>query len=189
MIFVTSSKMDHSDHYRRTTFEVTTVQNQTPSTMRTHTGNTSLIGLAIMLLTLGACGGSGEPTTADKYKVPSGGGMEPANSPSKAAMISEADITLGEVDKALVEKGKSTYDVKCQACHSIGENRVVGPGWKGMLTRRKPEWVMNMILNTEAMLSTDAEAQKQLEQCLVRMPNQNLSKDDARNVVEFMRTL
>ncbi|MBK9759890.1 MAG: cytochrome c [Flavobacteriales bacterium] len=115
--------------------------------------------------------------------------MEPANSPSKAAMISEADITLGEVDKALVEKGKSTYDVKCQACHSIGENRVVGPGWKGMLTRRKPEWVMNMILNTEAMLSTDAEAQKQLEQCLVRMPNQNLSKDDARNVVEFMRTL
>jgi hypothetical protein len=37
------------------------------------------------------------------------------------------------------------------------------------------------------MLETDAEAQKLLEQCLVRMPNQNINKDEARNVLEFMR--
>ena len=50
-------------------------------------------------------------------------------------------------------------------------------------------FTFNMIMNTEAMLSTDAEAQKMLEQRLVRMPNQNLNMDDARHVVEFMRTL
>ena len=146
-----------------------------------------------MVLVLAACGGSDAPSAADRYKVPQSNDGTPAEpvaeGAAKAAMISASDITLGEVDKAMVEKGKSTYDVKCQACHSLGENRVVGPGWTGMLTRRKPEWVMNMIVNTEAMLSTDIEAQKMLEQCLVRMPNQNLSKDDARNVVEFMRTL
>lgn len=48
---------------------------------------------------------------------------------------------------------------------------------------------MNMILHTDAMLETDANAQAMLEECLVRMPNQNLSMDEAREVVEFMRTL
>lgn len=104
-------------------------------------------------------------------------------------MITTAELNLGEVDHAMAEKGKTTYDVKCQACHSLSENRVVGPGWKGVMTRRDPAWVMNMIMNTEAMLSDDAEAQKLLEQCLVRMPNQNLSMDEARQVLEFMRTL
>ena len=38
------------------------------------------------------------------------------------------------------------------------------------------------------MLEKDPEAQKLLEQCLVRMPNQNLSIDQARQVLEFMRS-
>ena len=71
----------------------------------------------------------------------------------------------------------------------MGENRVVGPGWKGITTRREPAWIMNMILNIDVMLSDDPEAQKLLEQCLVRMPNQNLSKEEGREVLEFMRTL
>jgi mono/diheme cytochrome c family protein len=104
-------------------------------------------------------------------------------------LITAADITLGDIDQALVEKGRATYDVKCQACHSTGPNRVVGPGWKGVTERRKPEWIMNMMLNIDVMLETDPEAQKGLEECLVRMPNQGLSKDQGREVLEFMRTL
>ena len=48
---------------------------------------------------------------------------------------------------------------------------------------------MNMITNVDMMLESDPEAQKLLEQCLVRMPNQNLTKDDARkcwNLCEAM---
>jgi hypothetical protein len=37
------------------------------------------------------------------------------------------------------------------------------------------------------MLGQDPEAQKLLEECLVRMPNQNLTKDEARKVLEFQR--
>jgi hypothetical protein len=45
-----------------------------------------------------------------------------------------------------------------------------------------------MITNVEMMLEKDPEAQKLLEQCLVRMPNQNISKDEARQVLEYMRS-
>ncbi|GAB3319349.1 c-type cytochrome [Hymenobacter humi] len=106
------------------------------------------------------------------------------------ALITKADLKLSPtVDASLAAKGKSMYELKCQSCHSLGENKVVGPGWKGITTRREPEWIMNMVVHTEAMLEKDPAAQKMLEECLVRMPNQNLSQDEARGVLEFMRTL
>jgi hypothetical protein len=39
----------------------------------------------------------------------------------------------------------------------------------------------------DEMLALDPKAQAQLEICLVRMPNQNLSDNDARSLLEFMR--
>ena len=47
---------------------------------------------------------------------------------------------------------------------------------------------MNMITNVDMMLESDPEAQKLLEQCMVRMPNQNITKDEARQLIEFMRS-
>ena len=47
---------------------------------------------------------------------------------------------------------------------------------------------MNMITNVDMMLEKDPEAQRMLEECLVRMPNQNLTKEEARMVVEFQRS-
>jgi cytochrome c5 len=138
-----------------------------------------------------ACGGSDQPALppgANANSTP-GAGAEAETKPASATMITAADLQLGDIDKGIAERGKTTYDVKCQACHSTGENRIVGPGWKGIATRREPAWIMNMIMNIDAMLAEDAEAQKLLEECLVRMPNQNLSKDEAREVLEFMRTL
>jgi hypothetical protein len=46
---------------------------------------------------------------------------------------------------------------------------------------------MNFTTNTDEMINKDPKAQAMLEICLVRMPNQNLSDDEARNVYEFMR--
>ena len=67
------------------------------------------------------------------------------------------------------------------------EEKLVGPGWKGVTTRFRPEWIMNFITNTNEMLEKDPAAQKQLEICLVRMPDQSLPDDDARHLLEFMR--
>lgn len=102
--------------------------------------------------------------------------------------LKESDITLSNpLDAAKVTAGKATYELKCQSCHKLTEEKLVGPGWKDVTKRRKPLWIMNMITNVDMMLESDPEAQKLLELCMVRMPNQNLTADHAREVLEFMR--
>ena len=88
-----------------------------------------------------------------------------------------------------VLQGKAIYEVKCLSCHKLSNEKLVGPGWDGLTKKRKPEWILNMITNVEMMLESDPEAQKLLEECLVRMPNQNLSLEEARQVYEFMRSI
>jgi hypothetical protein len=92
------------------------------------------------------------------------------------------------LDQAWVTGGKTVYDTKCLPCHKLTGDKLVGPGWAGVTKRRTPVWIMNMICNTDMMLEQDADAQKQLELCLVRMPNQNVAVEDARKILEFMRS-
>lgn len=91
------------------------------------------------------------------------------------------------VDAKMAADGKALYDMKCLSCHKLTDEKLVGPGWKGVTTRRKPEWIMNFLTNIDQMLEKDPNAQAMLEVCLVRMPNQNLTDQDARNALEFMR--
>lgn len=97
-------------------------------------------------------------------------------------------VELGEkLDLPMAKKGQELYDLKCGSCHKLTDEKVVGPGWKGVTTRRKPEWIMNFLTNLDQMLDKDPEAQAMLEVCMVRMPNQNLTEADARNALEYMR--
>lgn len=91
------------------------------------------------------------------------------------------------LDQAMVKEGQGIYDLKCSACHKLSDEKLVGPGWTGVTKRRQPVWIVNMITNVDMMLEKDAEAQKMLEECLVRMPNQNISSTEARSLIEFMR--
>ncbi|HLG36102.1 MAG TPA: c-type cytochrome [Bacteroidia bacterium] len=91
------------------------------------------------------------------------------------------------LDVKMAETGKGIYDLKCNACHKLTKEKLVGPGWSGVTTRRKVEWILNFTTNPDEMLNKDPAAQALLEECLVRMPNQGLSDDDARHVYEFMR--
>lgn len=91
------------------------------------------------------------------------------------------------LDAALAANGEKAYGVKCSSCHKLTGEKLVGPGWKDVTKRFTAEWIMNFSTNTDEMLNKDPKAQAQLEICLVRMPNQNLSDDDARALYEFMR--
>lgn len=91
------------------------------------------------------------------------------------------------LDATLSSKGKDISDVKCTSCHKVTEERLVGPGWKGITQRRRPAWIMNFITNPDPMIDKDPELQAQLEICLVRMPNQNIAEEEARAILEFMR--
>ena len=100
--------------------------------------------------------------------------------------FTKVDI-LATLDKTMADAGHKIAEGKCLSCHKLTDERLVGPGWSGITSRRTPEWIMNFATNTEEMLAKDAVAQAQLEICLVRMPNQNLSDEDVRKVYEFMR--
>ncbi len=98
------------------------------------------------------------------------------------------DVKLNHpLDEAMVEKGKGIYNAKCIACHKLTNEKLVGPGLKGVSDKRKPEWIMNFITNTNVMLDSDLVAQQLMVVCLSRMPNQNLGDEDARNMLEFIR--
>ncbi|MBP9793371.1 MAG: cytochrome c [Flavobacterium sp.] len=97
-------------------------------------------------------------------------------------------VELGaSLDQAMATKGEEVAGVKCTSCHKTTDEKLVGPGWKGVTERRKPEWIMNFITNPDPMIDKDPEVQAQLEICLVRMPNQGLTDDDARHILEYMR--
>ena len=51
-----------------------------------------------------------------------------------------------EVDQELAATGKALYQEYCTICHKPNEV-FIGPAPKGILERRTPEWIMNMILN------------------------------------------
>jgi mono/diheme cytochrome c family protein len=100
--------------------------------------------------------------------------------------VEEVEVA-DKINEDWAKKGEAIHGKKCASCHKLTDKRATGPGWAGITNKRKPEWIMNMIMDTEAMLAQDPEAQKQLAECATRMPNQNLSRDEARQVLEFMR--
>ncbi|SRR5680860_95402 len=124
-------------------------------------------------------------TTADKGTLPSekvdltNKGLGPVKS-----------ITLDpEIDQALAAKGKEVYDQMCIACHRT-DKKFIGPAPKGILERRTPEWIMNMILNPQVMVKEDPLAKALMQEFNGSpMADQNLTEDQARAVLEYFRTL
>ena len=120
-------------------------------------------------------------------KNPTPGGDAPAYDPNRG-VGKFTNVEVGDkLDAAMATDGEKIYGVKCAGCHKVTDEKLVGPGWKGVTNRHKPEWIMNFITNTDEMLNKDPKAQAQLEICLVRMPNQSLADNDARQLLEFMR--
>jgi|SRR5690625_257418 len=97
-------------------------------------------------------------------------------------------VELGEeIDQAMAEAGKATYNTFCIACHQM-DKRMVGPPLGNVMNMRSPEWVMNMILDPDTMLQEDPVAIALLEEYVAPMANMGLSEDEAREVVEYLRT-
>ncbi|QCX53811.1 c-type cytochrome [Elizabethkingia sp. JS20170427COW] len=123
-------------------------------------------------------------TSADAGK--SGGDYDPQRGLGK---WDESNVDVSKFDPAMAEAGKKIAEVKCTSCHKPTDEKLVGPGWKGVTTKHKPYWIMNFISNPDPMINVDPELQAQLEICLVRMPNQGLSDTDAREILEYMRQI
>lgn len=95
-----------------------------------------------------------------------------------------------QINQDLVTKGKAIFDVKCVTCHQI-DNKLVGPPLKDVTKRRKPEWIMNQILNPEQMVKENMIAKSMAEsgQYPTPMTFQNVSEADARALLEYFRNI
>ena len=150
--------------------------------------------LAIAFTVLISCGGEKKKTTED-FSSP-----DSEESVATGDAASDYDPKRGEgkfdkidfgatLDVAMATKGQSVADVKCLSCHKTTDEKLVGPGWKGVTERRTPQWIMNFVTNPDPMIDKDPEVQAQLEICLVRMPNQGINDDEARSILEYMRKI
>ncbi len=96
-------------------------------------------------------------------------------------------VTIGELDEALVAKGRKLFKANCTACHKI-KKRYIGPALKGVTKRQSPEWIMNMILNPEVMIVKNETAKELLKEYNAPMANQHLNQEQARAIYEYFRT-
>jgi len=150
----------------------------------------------ILLVALAMACGGGEGAAND------GADDAPAaaesSSPSTAAGLSADELKYGigsirdldlddDLDDDLVARGAEIFKTKCSACHKLDE-RYVGPPLGGVTERREPEYVMNMILNTDEMVARHPEVKALLAQYYTPMPDQQLTDEDARAVLEYFRS-
>lgn len=155
------------------------------------------MALSVLTLALFSCGGDKKTdsiptattteTTATTTEAPAASGTNEYD--PKRGLGPHENVDVSKFDPAMAAAGKKIAEVKCTSCHKPTEEKLVGPGWKGVTQRQTPEWIMNFISNPDPMIDVDPELQKQLELCLVRMPNQGLADNEAREVLEYMREI
>lgn len=155
--------------------------------------------LAVTVLALVSCGGKEEKKeNIEMYDPEATEISAPAVSASADDVVDLENkgigpiksVTLGAtIDQAMASAGEEVYKSKCMACHKP-DKKFIGPAPKGILAKRSPEWVMNMILNPEEMVQKDPIAKALLvEYNGSPMANQGLTEAEARQVLEYFRTL
>lgn len=130
--------------------------------------------LRILVLSglLVSCGGEKSPALHDK-------GIGPV----KSLVLPNA------INQEMAKEGQQIFNDKCSTCHKAKE-RHVGPAMVGILERRSPEWVMNMILNPDEMVRKNPIAQQLLKEYNgAAMANMHLSEHQARQVLEYFRSI
>lgn len=157
-----------------------------------------MISVLFTFSTLISCGNSGGGIDAEEASETSTEAVDAVEITQASTHVDLQNKGIGpiknlelssSIDQAMADAGKEIYDRNCLACHKPTE-RFIGPPPQGILERRSPEWVMNMILNPEGMVKEDPLARALLiEFNGSPMANQNLTEEEARQVLEYFRTL
>jgi len=163
----------------------------------------SALKLFILFLTLAAlsCGGEEKKEEKTKIQLKKQTTSKKVESEVNTKASETIDLTnkgvgpiknltlAAEIDEAMAARGKDVYGKMCTACHRV-DKKFIGPPPTGILKKRTPEWIMNMILDPEGMVKNDPLAKNLLiEFNGSPMANQNLTEEEARSVLEYFRTL
>jgi mono/diheme cytochrome c family protein len=141
----------------------------------------------LLLLTATACGGGkSEQAVPAAGAAAVGSDLTPFQLEHGIGPITEV-VQVGPIDHELAEKGEQLFTAKCSACHKMTE-RYVGPPLGDVTVRKSPAFVMNQMLNPEGMYNKHPEVRKLLGEYMTQMPNLGLTRDQAREVLEYLRT-
>src|SRR5262245_50142381 len=147
---------------------------------------------AVLILGLAAgCGKGGDKAAAESAPPASAGagagGLSAFQMENGIGPVTEVVTVAATPDHAMAEQGEDVFEHKCGMCHKMGE-KYVGPALGEVTKRRTPTYIMNMILNPQEMVERHPVAKKLLAERMTLMANQNLTQDEARAVVEYLRT-
>ncbi len=135
----------------------------------------------LVVVLCGACG-SESPGQASAATAPGGVG------PDGPESIAVPEVTVNLLD---ADKGKAVFAAKgCQACHRTDDQKLVGPGLKGVTARRTTKWLTRMIMAPEVMVKEDPVAKQLLATHMVPMSNQKLDPaSEVPAVLAFLKSL
>jgi cytochrome c551/c552 len=94
-------------------------------------------------------------------------------------------------DVARARTGEEIFFQKgCNACHTIGGGRLIGPDLLGVSERRSEEWLVQFVQHSQAMVEAGDPVAVALyeEHNKVTMPDQALTKEEILAVVEYAKT-
>lgn len=159
--------------------------------MRHESWNYRGLGLLGLIALLGCGGGKEAPGTggapAQGAAAAPAGGLTAFQMENGIGPLTTA-ITVGPINKEMAEQGQKLFEAKCSACHKL-DQRYVGPSLGGVTIRRTPTYVMNMILDPTDMTELHPVAKDLLGQFLTQMPNLALTQDQAREILEYFRSV
>lgn len=93
---------------------------------------------------------------------------------------------------ATTEEGKQGRYVfmnrGCNTCHRVGGGNLIGPDLAGVTQRRNDQWLVAWLKDPAAMVAKTPDLQTWSHDFGdIIMPNQNLSDDDAKNLIAYMK--
>lgn len=113
--------------------------------------------------------------------------------PEKNAVKSEdkgigpiKEIKRTEIDEALAVEGVKLFQGNCLTCHSL-DKTVIGPPFRNITKERTPEFIMNMMLNTEEMQQKNETIKALASKYKMTMPELDLKRYEARAILEYLR--
>lgn len=139
---------------------------------------------ALLVFLLAGCGG-GAKSSASSDPAPEAGAS--AATPAVSAYDQGPRAADAAVDEEQAEKGEALFQTKgCSACHGFGK-RISCPDLIGVPQQRTAKWMEQQILHPEVMTKQDPIAKQLMAQFLLQMPNQGLTPDQAKAVIEFIK--
>lgn len=139
------------------------------------------VGIALMIYACGS-GDTEETPEVEEQEVP-----ESIQEGKGIGQVDNVELT-DPLDPEMIARGREHFVKQCRDCHKLDSKELIGPGFESITNKRRPEWIMNMITDTNLMLELDPTARELLGLAERRaMPHQHLTVEEARDMLEFLR--